>query len=84
MTNIDEVRISCQKGNLKTTPSISVYFLSLFQSKLGELFYGRQVARFLLFFRHTNQNLNFGKTRRNIGTEIRHTGELSLRVSVLL
>ena len=36
MTNIDEVRISCQMGNLKTTPSMSVYFLSLFQSKRGE------------------------------------------------
>ena len=36
MTNTDEARISCQIGNLKTTLSMSVYFLSLFQSKRGE------------------------------------------------
>ena len=33
MTNINEVRISCRKGNQKTLPSMAVYFLSLFQSK---------------------------------------------------
>ena len=61
MTNIDEVRISCQKGNLKTTPSMSVYFLSLFQSKLGEFFYCRQVARFLLFFQTYESKFEFWK-----------------------
>ena len=43
------------------TPSISVYFLSLFQSKLGEFFYCRQVARFLLFFQTYESKFEFWK-----------------------
>ena len=53
MTIIDEVRISCLKGNLKTSPAMSVHFLSLFQSKRGEFFYCRQVACCFFFSSET-------------------------------
>ena len=40
-------------GNLKTSPAMSVYLLSLFQSKRGDFFCCRQVARSFCFFSET-------------------------------
>ena len=40
-------------GNLKTSPTMSVYLLSLFQSKRGDFFCCRQVARSFCFFSET-------------------------------
>ena len=40
-------------GNLKTSPAMSIYLLPLFQSKRGDFFYCRQVARSFCFFSET-------------------------------